>query len=836
MIKFDSTSIKERILERIQQNPDWKAVSNHSVVEALVKSNAEALAEISRYVEYLFKESKWDSAQNESSILSMASMLGYKPKRKISATGKIYVSNNPKIKLVGKTISLSTFKDLENKGTSINWSPTTSDYLIKNSTEDLNNLIKDELGNTYVTQGGILSKGEYYTVLPVVQGSLKRVESLTLDVIRSTAVTSKIDPYLYLPVLLPSCEDASSTSTKGFFSVKAVYENKVQEYRIVDSLLFSSSSDYDVEVSNDPYTKNLFYLRFNNNPNRGNILNISNSSSLECIQIDYLHTKGSEGNLLDTYKSFTLQDANGNNLYGINIEAISGGKSEEGVSDIKVNAPKYYLTSYSAGTKEAYEKLISSLEFSIEGYSHVFKPRKVQVYGSTELTGNGYSKPITCVSFLDSALEDISSSSTSDSSKIYDKITLALNSYLGRLKSPQDTLIFKAPNYVSFAVGVEWTADESSVIDKNSTSSDIRDFIEEAWGSNSEDLDFQRSFYKSDLLVDLGNNFGENIHFGDVEIEAIKKLDWGLAERKSPRGDELSSSNSTIIHTCRIPFSFNSIFYGNKSIKGFKDYRDNSNYVMRVDFMYKYPSSLTKNSNSYHTSLFIPGPGVTNSGNYNNFYVKNDSKENISIWNTSGFSSIADYKNLANAHQVSKAYQVDYREKVYTDNDFKELLDNINSSKEKTLESYLSDRIGVIDSYLIYFSSNYEEGNSTIGDGFLEITFDSLYNTLKTFSSFDTNLRNDLYSCSLSLLKCGSMSSAGDAFSKFIDILKDYVDIYICMRPQDSDLIIGSSDSVNKNIVLYIDSYDSSLASQSYISNLSNVKRARMISVNNKEY
>ena len=44
----------------------------------------------------------------------MASMLQYHPKRRVSATGKIVVSADPKTALVGKTISKEIF-DLNNK-------------------------------------------------------------------------------------------------------------------------------------------------------------------------------------------------------------------------------------------------------------------------------------------------------------------------------------------------------------------------------------------------------------------------------------------------------------------------------------------------------------------------------------------------------------------------------------------------------------------------------------------------------------------------------------------------------------------------------------------------
>ena len=124
MIKYDSESLYNRALERLQQNPDWEAISSDSVIESLLRTNAEMNAETARYGEYLFNESKWDSAQNRSSIVSMAGMLGYKPKRARSATCPIYISSDPRIHNVGKTISKENFLNLggENDFLGSSWS------------------------------------------------------------------------------------------------------------------------------------------------------------------------------------------------------------------------------------------------------------------------------------------------------------------------------------------------------------------------------------------------------------------------------------------------------------------------------------------------------------------------------------------------------------------------------------------------------------------------------------------------------------------------------------------------------------------------------------------
>ena len=55
MIYFDSGSIYNRSIQKLQQDPNWHAISNNSVISALLKSNSEIQAETARYAEYLFQ-------------------------------------------------------------------------------------------------------------------------------------------------------------------------------------------------------------------------------------------------------------------------------------------------------------------------------------------------------------------------------------------------------------------------------------------------------------------------------------------------------------------------------------------------------------------------------------------------------------------------------------------------------------------------------------------------------------------------------------------------------------------------------------------------------------
>lgn len=830
MIKFDPTSIYNRSVEKLQQNPDWKAVINNSVISALLKSNAEINAETARYAEYLFKESKWDTAQNSSSILAMANMLGYQPKRKISARGRIYVSTDPRTHLVGTTISSSSFKELSTTNNSLSWATPSNNLKI-----DSNCDIVDSDGVSYIASSAAFDSGRPWIALDIMQGKRKSV-FIDINTIRSTATISKLDPYVYIPVKIKDCEDASNITSKAYFRVYAVFASisssnttiSTKEYRPVSSLLLSSSSDYDVEVYNDIYNQQLFYLKFNNDSSRGKILDLSRNSSLTGIRVDYVESLGSSGNLLNTFQTFTISNVYSSQqgvtstykLYGINFDAIVGGKDEETVADVKNNAPKFYVNYYTAGTKEAYENTISNMEFSI-GSSKVI-PKKVQVYRGTKTTEQGLSQYVTCVSFIADGIEDIVTSNNSNSSA-YDEIEKALNYYLFKLKSPQDTLTFVPPNYVPFALGLTCIVKKDEV-DINELSSDIENFVEEKWGPSSDDLDFGRSFYPSSITSEIMNNFTD-VSAIKTEVEAIKKLNWDDAIRISPYNEE---SRANVIHTCRIPFNFDKVFLGSESVKGFKDSRSGANYVIRFDFMYKKPSAMPSTT-KYHTSLFVEESDEKRENSA--FYLRKETNSNYSIW-PAALSSLADYDDLESASVLTRSWQFRYKDKVYGDDSFKELITEGSSSYTPTLSTYLTDP-GTIDDYLIYYSSNYDDDSDVIGNGWIEITFEPIYRLLSMFSLYDVNLSEDLKDCSLAQLKCGNLKDTISDFSKFIEIAQKYVDIYVSMRPVDENLVTSTSSSSAGSAVLYIDSYDNNTSGEN-TSNLTSDKRSRMISINCK--
>ena len=842
MVKFDSDSIYQRVIEKLQQDPNWSVITNNSVISALVRQNAEVLSETARYSEYLFKESKWDTAQNTSSILGMANMLGYQPKRKVSASGTIVVSPDPRIHQVGYTYSSKAFKNIIGVDNVPGWGMATKDIVI-----DQNWKITDALGSEYVPVPIGFPQNKSAVEIGIIQGKLSTVD-IPLDVMQTSATQSKLNPYLYIPVTISNCEDAGTAATKGLFTVTVVYKSTPghasysREYRVINSLLLTEATDYDVEVYNDMYSRELFYLKFNNDPSLGPVLDLSSSSSISKITVQYLETKGASGNRENLYTPFTLTGPDNTVLYGINLAPISGGKDVESISDIKENAPKFYMANYTAGTKEAYENILSSLKVPVK--NKILTLSKVNVYRETYVSESNDTDaennatyrdryPVTAVTFIAKDLESLLAENPTD--EICDEIDEYLNAYLDKIKSPQDLIKFYPPEYTPFALGVSCKVDKTRVEDLNQLAASIQADIDAAWGPKMDQLQFSRNFYSPQIVASILNKYPEVVSVA-TELEAVTRVRWSEATRVTlPRESNTSAAGSStaIMHGIRVPYAFDTVFLGTKATQGFRDYRTDAKYSMRIDFIYHKPNAL-KDNRTYGVTVFIPEDGNRNKDPFYSYISSDD------YWMPKLFENEAyDYNLLTkaypyNAKDPSAAYtgvtpiQVAYRGQLYTDKDFQSLTEGIVAG---TITNYVSHSVnlGAIDNLLVYNSGDLEGAAGNINSGWLEMDFDSLYDVLAVFSMFDGELKSMLSSCSKNNLKCLNDANSNE-FATFKDILAKYLDVYVAMRPIDGDIIYKGRDD-KKRTVLYIDSYDSSSSGTS-LSNISEMKKPRMISVN----
>ena len=858
MMRFDSDSLTQRKLSLLNEDPDWKPMVNNSVVSSLVRHDAEVDSEIVRYGEYLFNESRIDTAQNRSSVVSMANLLGYQPKRKISAHGKLYVSLDSKITYVPNTITMDSLMMLKDHSTRDNsplykqWNTHNSNIII-----DPSCTVLDSNGTSYViVSPTVLPARECFVSIDIIQG-VRKTKFIDINTIRQIYSRSLMNRYIYIPVRIKDCEAATTVSSRALLNVYVETQTesgkKLESYRVVDNLLLSSDGDKDIEFYNDLYNQDLFYLKFRDDPYHGGTLDLSSSSNILGIRIDYVESLGKASNLNNLYETFYINNAkiegsSGNTnirLFGINYSPMEGGADEESITEIKKNATKEYIKYYGVATKENYQRVILNTEFPIDlgsGKAYTIIPRKVQVYGGYEEQGN-MRNPVTNISFIGTNLED--NITGKDKNNIVKSINTSLNYCLSRLKSPQDTLRFVAPIYTSFAVGVKCKLNTSGTSNSQNMISEITNYIEDNWGPNSSNLDFGRDFYESYERSKLYEKFS-SIRNVDMTVEAVKKLNWDEAVRMNPWGSTIDnvspSDTSQRVHTCRIPFEFSTVFKGSsKNKEGFRDYNTASSYVMRIDFLYKAPTVISNSSVGLNRTIFFDsGLGLTDNQNQfrtkNKFYRLVEGEGSSSLWPDFPYLiSSSSYDELGDADPLPASYIVDFKQKVYDDDDYILLKNDILQGRVATRNS--SSR-GTIDSYLVYFSGDYTAeigGDVNIGAGFLEIPFDEIYSVLSEYALYDKDLETALGSCSLNTLKCNTADE--EVFKTFKNIVSNYLDIYVSMRPYDSNLVLQStllskeSGFNGSNEILYIDSYDSPISDNEKVTNLTSEKRARFISV-----
>ena len=818
MKAFDSASIYQRYIDKLSQNPDWKAVIGDSVISAILKATSEVQAETARYAEHLFKETKWDTAQNTSSIVAAAGQLGYKPARKKSAFGDVYISADPRIHQVGRTIYRDHFLSLNTSNPLIvGWKILAEEINFSKSAT-----VVDSKGNNYLLtslnplgsskNSFGLSANSAYTRNTIVQGVKKSIE-MPVDVARAISTRSKLDPYVFIPVEIPNCEDANTVLTRSLFRVFAVKENSEEEYRVVDTLHLSNSTDSDVEIYNDLYNKDVIYLKFNASSSRGKVMNLSTGTGIKSIRIDYLESLGAAGNISSTFEQFTISDIPGHpgvKLYGINLDPIIGGTDEESVYSIKQNAPRYYMNTYTVATKEAYENVIKNIDFNGEYAS------KVKVFAKTAEDGDtGIKQRVTWASMILPSLEDLA---TSLESNPYENIERLINYYLAELKAPTDVIKFIPPEYVGFGVGINCTADRTKVDNLSSLKKDIRDLIDSKYGARSKDLDFTRPVYSADIISDLKSTFPA-LKSVRTEMEAVTKLDWNNTLRQAPIPD----GGATGIRTLRIPFSFNSLFAGTGLRKGFRDYKAGATYVMRIDIFYK--QSPSSNLPPFHTSIFIKEDAARTG---DAFYYLKDGTENVVIWPEDQVTNDYPFKTIPGTYdKLKEGYQFYFKKKYYTDLEFADLISDETATQERVIDSYQQDP-GALNSFLVWWRENEDETEDDAGDGFFEFDIESFYYTLQSCAAQDPTLLSALAPYDFNYVRCNAAND--EILNGFVkSVLANYIDIYISMRPYDSDLVFEDLGK-NNDVVLYIDSQDQ-LGIGGSISEASQNRRNRLISV-----
>jgi len=301
--KYTFEEVVNQLTSLLKKKDTWEDAYESSTGQTLIELFAAVVDLMNYYVERRAEESYLQTAKLRSSVVNIVSLLGYLPRRRVSATGSV-------------KFTLSESRDY--------------DVYIPKFTK-----LRNPDGLYYLTQEeGVIHAGGTEVTLSCIQGELKE-ETVTADGSSDFEYT---------------LQESGIENSNLFVSVDGVL------WQQVDSFLFSQAEDlvYKVEVGLDGKLIVIFgNNRFGKAPEAGSL-----------IKFQYIKSEGSAGNIYTTGVSMTVVDTivdeQGNpvDISAVTASKFLGGEDEESMEEIKYYAPKVFATGDRAVTKEDWKVLI----------------------------------------------------------------------------------------------------------------------------------------------------------------------------------------------------------------------------------------------------------------------------------------------------------------------------------------------------------------------------------------------------------------------------------------------------------------------------------------------
>ena len=310
---FSRQAIKDRLIAGLRAKNSWARVLETSLLDGLVTPFAEEENRQSMYAEYLTRETRWDLAQNITSITTQSTINGYTPKRKIGATGIVKLSTSP------------TFD-----------SPPTQPIQILR-----NNIIRGGDVDLSVLDNNTLPLTSNYVEVEVVQGTPLSV-SFTAEGL--------------------NFEEFSLTSESIENTYYRVYVNNNQ-WNEVEDIREAEENEEVFQILNE-FDMTGIRIRF------GNGIIGKKLTSGDTIRFEYYETLGAEGNIestgvVDTVVStlYTIYGDRVQEIYVTNDSPIDGGSEIEDIEIIRKKAPKINQSLNAATTNESYKALVEDISY-----------------------------------------------------------------------------------------------------------------------------------------------------------------------------------------------------------------------------------------------------------------------------------------------------------------------------------------------------------------------------------------------------------------------------------------------------------------------------------------
>jgi len=323
-INYANTDFESIVLDlrnRLKLRGSWKDIGASGTGETLIELLAFVLTNGNYYTERRATESYLPTAKLLSSVKNLVALIGYQPKRKASAVGKLTFS-----------IALPLTKNV--------YIPK---YTSCKSASDVEYLTNEDV---------VIEKGQTSVIANSIQGKLTQ-----LEISSNGAVSNNI--------LINSTEVENSES-----SIKVVVDGNL--WTKVNSFLNSDSDSTHYRVVNeiDGNTSVVF----------GDGVNGLIPTSGSSIVITYIKSAGLDGNVINigsvTILDSTIYDEDGSTVTVTvtNSSSFLGGDDEEDIEEIRYEAPRVFKTGDRAVSKDDFITIL-------ENYSGV---ANANVWGENE--------------------------------------------------------------------------------------------------------------------------------------------------------------------------------------------------------------------------------------------------------------------------------------------------------------------------------------------------------------------------------------------------------------------------------------------------------------------
>lgn len=647
MKRFDYESVKSRLIARAKINADSATILDDSAFNNVLDVFSEGISEAARYLEYNTMEKKWTNAQNMPSLTHMGKLIGRKRKRPVSSIGYVVVSHtdangNNRLANYGKYFfDLDQASDYDNiiqetnsnyiersalvpwtcsdvytipKGTifkSANGTQFISTQAV--STRLLSNAYKDISASSskledFISAGGW--DGIKYVKVPVIQG-------IQIETALGTTRGVRFESFA---LNAENVEDASNTISKNYFSIEVTPNTanaKTEVWAEIPNIRLAGPYDkvYETKLSEDG---TFIIIKFGDGisgymPPRG--------STIVC---KYLETLGSKGNIEATGQiqdmtfptGYKMIDPRTNTISTFlsctNITSISGGRDIEDEDEYRLNAPTSYLSSYTTAVKSAYEKKIKEASPVLLGKLKCFSDTNFNASQiDTTFDENVYDELVNEVSIINNTLKVTAIRANGkkfDNATVDEEFIKPIIKTIGDIKGPNDAISYIEPNFIKISPSVK-----INTYDLNTTEEDIKNEVATSIQTKYSifNTDFKTPLYASEInhlasifkYTDSVNMFIEalaNVSFDEDKILLLNTgastNTAGISLRDTSWDNRSTDSIGTLL---AIPFNFDKVYSSNKYKQGFKNYKVNSRYLLKVDLHFINNSSKEANSRTF---------------------------------------------------------------------------------------------------------------------------------------------------------------------------------------------------------------------------------------------